>query len=421
MKQIYTMHDPKFKGIYVSLNYTMPVVREQVSKSAVLASILGKSSEKFKDQTEIETYLMSLYHTEFDVNVQKIGDLYSVEFRLELVNRNFLPGNEDILPKALAFLEEMVYHPRMQEGMLEEQLVAREKEAMLEKVRQRKDDKMSYAVAKTEALISNQEISGVYLFGEENVIESLTAKDIWEQYQYLLHQSCITCIISGNLEGYENINQTVADIFKEKLESKFTPEQLVTNTNPNAIAKLKVRESYEAQQTNQSVITYALRVLQPTPDDYYVLSVYNAILGATPSSKLFQNFREKESLAYTVYSRFYRFKNFMIIYAGIEKKNYERAKQVIEQQLLDMEKGNITQKEFEASQNNLLANLMEWDDSRIAIAKMFLSNLMVYQDDHVTIEEMIQKMKAVTLDQVVAIAKRIKIEEIFMLGGEADV
>ena len=36
-------------------------------------------------------YLYKLYGAIFDVNVQKIGDLYSVEFRIEFVNKKYLP------------------------------------------------------------------------------------------------------------------------------------------------------------------------------------------------------------------------------------------------------------------------------------------------------------------------------------------
>ena len=157
------------------------------------------------------------------------------------------------------------------------------------------------------------------------------------------------------------------------------------------------------------------------PEDFYAINMYNAILGATASSKLFQNFREKESLAYTVRSRFYRFKNNIIIYAGIKKEDYERAKIVIEDQLNNMDISNITNEEFNAAKESLLSDLIEWEDNKVAIAKMFISNLFAFKNSDLTIENMYENMRNVTLQDVADISKRVKIEQIYFLRGEADV
>ena len=164
-----------------------------------------------------------------------------------------------------------------------------------------------------------------------------------------------------------------------------------------------------------------MRVLNPKDRDFYVLNVYNAILGSTPSSKLFQNFREKESLAYTVRSRFYRFKNIIVIYAGIQKKNYEKAKKVIYDQLNQIVNGEISKEEFDAAKQSILSDLIEWEDSKIAIAKMLFSNLFAFKNDKITIKDMYENIQKVTLEDVKEVANRIKVEQIYLLGGEADV
>ena len=66
MKQIYKINNEKFKSIFISLNYTMKVTKEELSQTAVLASILSKSSKKYKNQGEIEKYLFKLYGANFE-------------------------------------------------------------------------------------------------------------------------------------------------------------------------------------------------------------------------------------------------------------------------------------------------------------------------------------------------------------------
>ena len=64
--------------------------------------------------------------------------------------------------------------------------------------------------------------------------------------------------------------------------------------------------------------------LKEEKEKYYAL-MYNSILGGTANSKLFQNVREKESLAYVASSSYLRYKSNIFINCGIEIKNYEKA------------------------------------------------------------------------------------------------
>jgi len=418
VKKIYKINNKKFKGIFISLNYTMKVTKEELSQTAVLASILSKSSKKYKNQSEIEKYLFKLYGANFDVNVQKIGDLYDLEFKIGFVNKKYLPNNIDVFEDCLKFLYEIIYNPNLVDNEFENGIVEREKMAILERVKQRKDNKIMYGILKTEELLCKDKVSGYYLFGDEKIIPSITNSDIYQRYLNVINNSCITIIVSGNLEGYDNIDEKFNEIFFEKLDTKFARNDLIVDEK-DFINELN--ESEEIQDTNQSVITYGLKIKDLKADDFYAINMYNAILGGTASSKLFQNFREKESLAYTVRSRYYRFKNFIIIYAGIKKEDYEKAKIVIEDQLNQILKCEVTNEEFNAAKESLLSDLIEWEDNKIAIAKMFFSNLFAFKDSTVTIDEMYKKMSKVTLEDVVDVAKRIQIEQIYFLRGEANV
>ena len=70
----------------------------------------------------------------------------------------------------------------------------------------------------------------------------------------------------------------------------------------------------------------------------YDIMIYNSIFGGSANSKLFQNVREKASLAYTASSSYYRFKNNIFINCGIEIQNYDKALEIIRKQIEDMKK-----------------------------------------------------------------------------------
>ncbi len=414
MNNIYKINSEKFKSIYFSINFTMPVNKRQISENALLSAVLGKSNKKFKTQKEIQMYLYSLYGANFDIGIEKFGDLYNIEFRGECINKKYLPNNTDVVNEVLEFLYDAIYNPNVLNGAFDEEVVEREKDFILNKIREVKDDKLRYGIRKMEELMCKDEPFSTYVYGDEDDIYKIASSDLYKRYNEVISNSCITFIISGNLLGYEDIDEKVNNIFNNKLVSKLNYKELIYNQKLNHIQEV-VEES---QQTTQSVLSYGLRINNPNSNDFYKLSVYNALLGGTPSSKLFQNFREKESLAYTVRSRYYRFKDIIIIYAGIQKENYEKAKLVIEKEINKIKDGKISDEEFEASKKSIISDLKEWNDSKIALSKMFISNLFSLKNDSLTLEQMVDKFEKVTKQDIIDIASKITIEKIYFLGGE---
>lgn len=414
MNNIYKINSEKFKSIYFSINFTMPVNKRQISENALLSAVLGKSNKKFKTQKEIQMYLYSLYGANFDIGIEKFGDLYNIEFRGECINKKYLPNNTDVVNEVLEFLYDAIYNPNVLNGAFDEEVVEREKDFILNKIREVKDDKLRYGIRKMEELMCKDEPFSTYVYGDEDDIYKITSSDLYKRYNEVISNSCITFIISGNLLGYEDIEEKVNNIFNNKLVSKLNYKELIYNQKLNHIQEV-VEES---QQTTQSVLSYGLRINNPNSNDFYKLSVYNALLGGTPSSKLFQNFREKESLAYTVRSRYYRFKDIIIIYAGIQKENYEKAKLVLENEINKIKYGEISDEEFEASKKSIISDLKEWNDSKIALSKMFISNLFSLKNDSLTLEQMVDKFEKVTKQDIIDMASKITIEKIYFLGGE---
>lgn len=414
MSNIYKINNKKFKSIYFSVNFTMPVNKKQISENSLLSAILGKSCDKYKTQKEMQKYLYSLYGANFDVGIERFGDLYNIEFRCECINKEFLPGKEDVVNEVLEFLYNIIYKPDIKNNTFNKEIIQREKEFVLNKIREVKDDKLRYGVRKMEELMCKNEPFSIYVYGDEEDILKITEEDLYNRYKEVINNSAITVIVSGNLSGYDDIETRINNIFGNKLTSNLDYKELIYDKKE----KHQKEEIIESQETTQSVLTYGLRINNINSNDFYKLSVYNALLGGTPSSKLFQNFREKESLAYTVRSRYYRFKDIIIIYAGIQKENYEKAKKVLENEINLIKEGKVTDEEFNASKQSIISSLKEWNDSKIALSKMFISNMFATKSNTLELEDMINNMNRVTKQDVIDIAKNIAIEKIFFLGGD---
>ena len=420
MSNIYKINDEKFKSVYLAYNFIMPVNRVENSQNAVLSSVLSKACAKYKSQKEMETYLYSLYGADFSVNIEKLGDLYNIEFRIEFVNKNFLPNKDDVSKDCIKFLYDTIYNPYLVNGTFEEVIVSREKSAILNRIKERKDDKLRYSVQRMEEILCPDEAFGMNIYGDEEIVKNITPNDLYERYNNILNNSYTIILISGNLSGYENLESEVREVFGNKLNN----ERKLDNFTYNKFLDIKnaeIEEIKEIQDTAQSVLSIGMKIKNFNPTEYFSLNLYNTILGSTPSSKLFQNVREKASLAYTVRSRYYRFKPVIVIYAGIQLENYDKAKTLILEQVEDMKKGKISDIEFESAKESLLADLLEWNDSKVAISKMRLSNIVAFGNDEMTIEEMRNMVRNITLDDVITVAQKIEPANIFLLGGETNV
>lgn len=90
--------------------------------------------------------------------------------------------------------------------------------------------------------------------------------------------------------------------------------------------------------------------------------IYNIILGNSPNSKLFQNVREKYSLAYSISSSINRLEGSFFIYAGISYDNVDKTKQEIYKQIEDMKQGKFLKKDVKDAKQAILSIMKEIDE-----------------------------------------------------------
>lgn len=423
MKNIYLINDKKFKSINISLNFTMEVQKKDISKNAVLASILRKSNMKYNSHKDIENYLDELYGTTFNVNVEKFGDLYNIEFKIECVNDKCLGENSGILIKSLKFLNDIIYYPSFRgSNIIDNELLAREKQYIIEKIREIMDDKRQNAISRSFELMYPNSPFGSLVYGNEEEISKLSSNDIVSQYNNMINNSKITMILTGDLTNYENLENEIEVIFESNLDKSRDIDILRVNADNDvkSIEDNTVNEIIEEQDIYQSSLTFLIKN-NSNEDDYLKAILYNSILGSTPSSKLFQNFRERESLAYTVVSQYYRYKKIFLIYAGIQKENFTRAKEVITEQLADILANNISDVEFLAAKKNLISDIKNWKDSKIGLSRLMLTNVLVGKDPIIDIDNIIKKLDGYTREDVISVAKNLEVKQIYLLGGKQDV
>ena len=156
--------------------------------------------------------------------------------------------------------------------------------------------------------------------------------------------------------------------------------------------------------------------IAPTDADYPALMLYNGILGSGAHSKLFNNVREKLSLAYYAASRLERYKGMMLISSGIEIANKQRALDEISVQMEDMRQGKISEYEFDAAMKSIVNALRSLGDDIGYLEDYYLGQTV--SGTQMSLEDYIHQIMNVTADDVVRVAKRVQPEMVYFLTAK---
>lgn len=129
--------------------------------------------------------------------------------------------------------------------------------------------------------------------------------------------------------------------------------------------------------------------------------IMNTVLGGGMSSRLFQTVREKLGLAYTIYSYLtaYEEAGALAIYAGVNSAKYLDSVEAIFDCINCITKKDISKDEFERGKEQLIASSIFSQESTSSQMLLFGKELL-YHDKIYDFEDRIQKISAVTLDDV---------------------
>ena len=141
--------------------------------------------------------------------------------------------------------------------------------------------------------------------------------------------------------------------------------------------------------------------------------LYNAILGGTATSKLFQNVREKASLAYTASSSFSYYTGNIFVNAGIEIDNFEKATEIIKEQIEDMKQGNFSEEDIENAKKTIVSNIAGISDEQDTEIIYFLGQEL--SGRNISLEQYAQFVQDVKKDEIEDFARKININTIYFL------
>ncbi|MBR6033613.1 MAG: insulinase family protein [Clostridia bacterium] len=352
-----------------------------------------------------------MYGTTYDCGIEKTGDNHVIKFYTESIGDEFLPQKEELLKKQIELLLDIVFNPVLENGKFVEEYVTSEKENIRQKIEAKIDNKEQYAVDKCIELMYGNAPYSLYKYGYIEDLASITNEIVFNRYKEIIQEAKIDIYVSGNVE------ENVFDYIKGKLEqlglSGRTPKYIQNNETTEK--KARVEEKYEETKLDvaQGKLVLGLDILKNEPNSRFAVNMYNVILGESATSKLFQNVREKASLAYTARSTYTRQKNNIFIKCGIEIPNKQKALDIIKEQLEDMKNGNFSEEDIQNAKSYMLNGIKSVEEEQDTEITYYMGQ--EFSGLNTSLDEYQKQIEQITKDQIVDIAKNTQINTILFL------
>ena len=412
--KLHTITTEKFKTNLIAIFLSMPITREEVTKNALISAVLRRGSINMPTSLEISKTLEEMYGATFDNGIDKTGDNQILKFYVETINDNYIPQNgENMLKTIIEKLLEIVFNPLIEDGKFNDEYVRQEKENIKRIIESKTDNKAIYANERCIEEMYKNEPFGLYKYGYVEDLESINAESLYKYYQKLIATCKIDIFVSGN------VDEKIAQILEENESIKKLKER-----ESNIIFEIPIKEKVKEQEivekmdVTQGKIVIGMDLALENTNQKYDTIVYNAILGGTANSKMFQEVREKASLAYSAGSTYLRYKGNIFIKCGIEIKNYKKTLEIIRKQLDDMKNGNFTDEDIENAKKSIISGIRSIDDEQDTEITYFFGQELT--NEKVSTEEYIKNIENVSKQAIIKIANSLQINTIYFLRNKEE-
>ena len=249
---------------------------------------------------------------------------------------------------------------------------------------------------------------GFDIAGTKKTVQSFNRLTFTDYINSLYHPNNAVLVVAGGLQGPTLREGRTLQIIEEKFGSwksgeKSTFEKIKeSQTKPQILIKYK--------KTEQAHFSLGFRAFSFNDHRKYAMNLLATILGGGMSSRLFIQVRERRGLCYYISTggEFYHDCGNFVTQAGVTN-NLDKVKEAIKTIIDEHNKikfGDIKKEELLKVKEMIKGRLMLSMEDSMNIASFF-GTKKILQNKIETPEEIIKKIEAVTVEEIVELAKNI--------------
>ena len=396
----------KFKSLFFEIIITKKLKKEDITITNLLIDNMSFSTKKYNTLRLMNIKKQDLYNAFFLASNKRLGKAMQTKLTFSMLNPKYT--EESMLEESIEFLKEIIYNPNIEQDAFNETIFNRIKEENIIDIKGSLTNPKYYASQRLKELMNKKEVISYKQAGYLEDIEKITSKDLYEYYKKFFK--------NANIDFY-----VVGDFNQKEIESIITKNFKFNNANKSLLdikynyqnKRESCQEVIEQSSFNQSVFAtnYNLKNLTQKEKNYTMI-LYNIILGNSPESRLFKNIREKKSFAYSINSSYKYSDNTLIIFAGINSKNYEDVKISINEEIENLKENLIEEKELENAKQLFISTLKETEEYPSSIID-FNYNKKYFKSKN--IDNQIKIIEKITREEILKVAKKITLDTIYLL------
>lgn len=408
--RIHTIKTDKFKNCSMEIMFRNKLIKEEITANNMLVDMLMHSSKKYPKRRDVAIELENLYSASLRGFSTRLGNSIMLSFVLDFLNPKYC--EEGYLNDVLSMPFEMLLNPNISDN---EEFDQRSfniiKNRIKSDIESLKENAAKYAIRRSLSNMDDSSPSSYYMVGYMDDLESITPISLWDVYNNVLSNYVCDIYVIGNLDMEE-----VVSIIKKKFINRTIKQDKKELYVDNKLRKkyIDIEETGKYEQ-DSFVMIYNLDDLD-TRERNFVIHLYNIILGSGGlTSKLYKYLREENSLCYNVSSMYQKYDNLLMIYSGIDAKDKDLCIKLVNKAMDEMINGEFSLDDLENAIKTVISSIKMSEDTQGGIINNYLfhdlDNLPLY-------EERIKEFKKVTKEDIMNVAKKVKLNTIYILKGE---
>jgi predicted Zn-dependent peptidase len=302
----------------------------------------------------------------------------------------------DRLDLAMDVLADMVVSSLLDAGEID-----RERSVVQQEIKRAYDQPSAWASELLSRASYGDQPVGWPIAGTEETVGALQRQHFLDHVKTWYVPNDMVLSVAGNTE-HEQVMEAARRYF-DSLEKRPVP-----TFEPAQHEVPRERVLVEKRELAQSNLALGLRALSRTDPDRYALMILNSILGRGMSSRLFKEVRERRGLAYAVGSGVSRHNDtgLLSITAGVSAENLREAAQVILEEVFKLCEEPVPEAEMTKARDYTVGTFRLSLETPMALAQRAGESLLTTGEIE-PIEEVVAKLKAVTADDVMRVARRL--------------
>jgi predicted Zn-dependent peptidase len=312
------------------------------------------------------------------------------------------------LPQAIDLLADLVAHPRFEQEDLD-----REQKVILEEMKMVEDtpDELLGELFNA-AYFPNQPL-GRPIEGTKETIPTFDHKTMVAFHAREYSYNNLVVAAAGNVE-HARLVELVGVAFDGCESGAGARPRPVGGTKPRPAAPILIEQKNELEQAHLVLAT-------PWPDalseDRYAASLLASVIGGGTSSRLWQKVREERGLAYSVGAGGSAFSDVGVfnVYAGTSPEQIDEVLELSLHELREVVRNPVSMEELRIAKDQAISSILLGLESSSARAGT-LARQEIIHGRRIPPDEVIEKIRAITLEQLQEIARKYFKSETIALG-----